>query len=644
MKTSNLQESKTAEKLPGDQRNDDRGFKNTSQPRKEFVMKTSIVNNPVDQNQSAVKQDGIAVPADTNTPFAHALGAVELPAQNIKHQIENYLSSVEPASENDRNLHLYCTVSKMQTDFGLRGEELTEWLYIVNQQKCLPPLSDEEVQTVARSFEIDEILNELNEEAPDTEPAIQQDITVPEKTGIAVLDSLLEQVDPVSFSELTEDKPKQSTYYIGSVDYLLRTAKKHQWDIGIKNESPHFFTGEYWKRIEQDQFRHFLQVAGMKQGIPYGIIKDHKFADNLMKQFASEARSLVLTASDTPKINLRNGTLHFTPSGTELKSFDKQDGMTYRLNYDFDETATAPLFKIFLDRVIPDVAVQKLIFQYIGYVFLRSMNLEKILFFYGGGANGKSVLLNIIRGLIGGEQCCEFSLAGLTGTGTADYQRAELGNYLLNVCTEISTRMGTDIFKKIASREPLSARYPYVKPFMVREYATSIFAMNELPRDVEQTSAFFRRFLIIPFEVRIPEEEQDPELAQKILASEMSGVLNLVIEGVQFLLAEGKFGIPEAVQKAVESFQQESDSVSTYLVENDYVSDMDYYIPLRDMYMDYKKQCSAYGHQPVAIRNFSKRLRNLGYEVRKYGRKNQTVVFAVREHERRRRNEAVVPT
>lgn len=450
------------------------------------------------------------------------------------------------------------------------------------------------------------------------------DIDVPERTGIDALDSFVQQIEEITFSESDNGKVKHNDYYIGSIDHLLRTARLHLWDIGMKNGAPYFYNGRFWQRIDEDMFRHFLQAVGVRQGIPRRVIKDHLFVKKLVEQFASEARFPVPSANDAPKINLRNGTLHITSDRAELRPFDKADGLTYQLGYDFDELATAPLFQEFLNRVLPDAAVRKLIAQYIAYVFLRNMNLEKVLFLHGSGANGKSVLLNIIRELIGAGQCCEFSLEGIT---EKECQRAELGHYLLNVSSELSTRLKTEIFKKIASREPLQARYLYKQPFTIREYATSIFSMNEMPRDVEQTDAFYRRFLIIPFTVQIPENEQDPDLAKKIINSEMSGVLNWVIRGMKTLVAEGGFDIPDCVLGAVAQFRQESDSILTYLNESEHRVGDGCHILLDDMYDSYKKHCTADGGKPVSKRTFAKRLRALGYTVEKYGRNKQTVVF-----------------
>ena len=253
------------------------------------------------------------------------------------------------------------------------------------------------------------------------------------------------------------------------------------------------------------------------------------------------------------------------------------------------------------------------------------MKLEKVLFFYGSGANGKSVLLNIIRALIGEQQCCEFSLESIT---KEQFTRAQLGNYIFNLCTEISGRLKTDIFKTLASREPLSARHPYGRPFQVKDYATSIFAMNELPKDVEQTNAFYRRFLIIPFDVRIPDEEQDHNLASKIINNEMSGVLNYVIKGAKSLLKKWQFDIPLAIQNVVEKFRQESDSVLMFIEENRLRPSSTPWKSLPKAHTSYRKQCCVENSHPIAKRTFAKRLRALGFTVKAHGKAKVTTIFA----------------
>jgi putative DNA primase/helicase len=151
--------------------------------------------------------------------------------------------------------------------------------------------------------------------------------------------------------------------------------------------------------------------------------------------------------------------------------------------------------------------------------------------------------------------------------------------------------------------------------------------MNTLPKNVELTDAFFRRFLIVPFNVRIPDSEQDPDLAKKIIDSEMSGVLNYVIEGMLSLIAEGQFDIPAIVRGTVNQFRHESDSVATFL-DGKHCPSVKNWIPLREMHDSYVKQCEDAGNLAVSITVFGQRLRNLGYTVIKKGHAKQTVVFA----------------
>ncbi len=65
-----------------------------------------------------------------------------------------------------------------------------------------------------------------------------------------------------------------------------------------------------------------------------------------------------------------------------------------------------------------------------------------------------------------------------------------------------------------------------------------MFNCNELPKEVEHTNAFFRRFLIIKFDVTIPEANQDKNLSKNIIETELSGVFNWILEGLDRLLIQ----------------------------------------------------------------------------------------------------------
>jgi len=167
----------------------------------------------------------------------------------------------------------------------------------------------------------------------------------------------------------------------------------------------------------------------------------------------------------------------------------------------------------------------------------------------------------------------------------------------------------------LVSGEPIEARLPYGEPFTLKEYAKMIFNCNALPKEVEHTNAYFRRFLIIPFDVTIPEEEQDKELHIKIIDTELSGILNWVLKGLERLLEQKRFTDCQAAKIMVEQYKKESDSVNLYLEENGYKKDPSNYCTIKALYSNYRECCNEDGFRPVSRMNFKKRLQGYGIVI-----------------------------
>lgn len=131
----------------------------------------------------------------------------------------------------------------------------------------------------------------------------------------------------------------------------------------------------------------------------------HKFKAELYKQFLSVAHlPKPETENNTVLINLRNGTFEITKDEIRLRDFRRADFLTYQLGFGYDKTATYPKWQAFLNEVLPGISRQNLLAEYIGYVFARHLKLEKTLILYGTGANGKSVIFEVINALLGKEQ------------------------------------------------------------------------------------------------------------------------------------------------------------------------------------------------------------------------------------------------
>jgi putative DNA primase/helicase len=434
-----------------------------------------------------------------------------------------------------------------------------------------------------------------------------------------VISNLLEQVKKVDFRQKAgldpadETKLKKPHYLIITVEEVLELARKNQWGLCRRDDFFYTYNGAYWKVIEKDELKAFLKQAAERMGVEKFTARYVEFSKSLFEQF-TETAYLPAPRNDRNlvRINLTNGTFEITPQRQHLRAPDAADFLTHQLPFAYDPQAKAPRFEAFLNRVQPDLNCQHLLAEYLGYIFISParLKLEKTLLLYGPGANGKSVFFEVVTALLGPDNVSHYSLQSLTQEPA--YSRAHLANKLVNYASEISGKLEADTFKQLVSGEPVEARLPYGHPFTLTDYAKLIFNCNELPSDVEHTNAFFRRFLIVPFSVIIPDAEQDKQLAAKIIASELSGVFNWVLAGLRRLLAQNQFTDAEVVAQQLDLYKHQSDSVRLFLDESDYQVDPERYMMMKDLYRDYKAYCIEDGLFPVKKPNFQKRLNAIG--------------------------------
>jgi putative DNA primase/helicase len=439
-----------------------------------------------------------------------------------------------------------------------------------------------------------------------------------------ILSQLLEQFDMFDFEEIanphnTEDfKLNNKHFTVLSIENVIQVATNNRWGLCKHHDFIYLFNGTYWDEINKETFQKFLGEAAEQMGVPTFSARYFRFRKELYEQFLGTAYlDPKPTLANKVLINLKNGTFEVSIEGTHLRPFDRSDFLTYQLPFEYNPKAKAPLFEAYINKVLPDKERQKVLAEYLGFVFIKhgsnQLKEEKALILYGTGANGKSVFFEIVSALLGTENISNYSLQSLTDS--TGYYRAKLANKLVNYGSEINGKLESSLFKQMVSGEPVEARLPYGHPFVLKQYAKLIFNSNELPKDVEHTNAYFRRFLIIPFDVTIPPQEQDKQLHTKIIESELSGVFNWVLDGLKRLLKQKGFTDCEAAKQAVEQYKSQSDSVKMFIDENNYgISPTDYTL-IKELYFEYRSYCCEDGFRPVNKTNFIKRLGSYGFVI-----------------------------
>ncbi len=414
-------------------------------------------------------------------------------------------------------------------------------------------------------------------------------------------------------------KVPQNLYIVAIIHEIMETAKKIDLGLAVKHGVIYIFNGRYWQEIEDDEIRRVLSNISIKLGFySPAVAKTSEFKKKLFAQFTDSGIDEASTPSATNKIliNLKNGTLEIDKKNVKLRKHNRDDFLTYALAYDYDAKANAPIFSKYLNEVLPHSDTQKVLQEFMGYVFTQKFKVEKVAVLHGSGANGKSVFFEVIAELMGKKNLSFKGLGDICSNGDrGNNHRAELEGKLINYASELNPQGADfDIFKALVSGEPVSARRLFKDVFTMANTAKLIFNTNTLPKEAEKTKGYFRRFLIIPFDVTIPDNKKDINLHNKIIDSELSGVMNWVIAGLKRLLENQDFTYSEKIADAVEAYKKETNSVALFVDEEGFISDVNGVYPNKQLYSLYSDWCQDSGMRRLNNANFSKEMSGLGFE------------------------------
>lgn len=294
-------------------------------------------------------------------------------------------------------------------------------------------------------------------------------------------------------------------------------------------------------------------------------------------------------------LNLKNGILNLDTG--ELREHSPSIFSTVQSGVSFAPAAQWPRWKKFLDDVLPDDSLQILLSEIFGYCLTPSVAFHKAFFLLGDGANGKSVVLDILESLLGAENCSALMLSDLNER----FRLAELYGKLVNIVQEVEAKslLADAKFKSVVAGGTLVGERKNQHPFKFRPFAKWVVACNALPASRDRSYGFLRRIVILPFEKTIPVEARNPNLATELIEAELSGILNWAIGGYNHLMENEKFTQPKAVQQALEEYKEFIDPVIMFMREK-ISSSEDGSTSLKKIYARYKLWCEDNGFKPVS--------------------------------------------
>ena len=284
------------------------------------------------------------------------------------------------------------------------------------------------------------------------------------------------------------------------------------------------------------------------------------------------------------EINTRSGVLRFT--------VEREDGLRFAearlhphdrerlhtklmpVQYDPDPEAVAecPAFDAFFERIQPDPVIRHFLMRSFALA-MTGLIEQKLWFLYGMGANGKSVLVDLMA-RIAGDYAATAKIESLTGTnrrggGDATPDLVPLiGARLVRAAEpDEGMRWQEGLIKDLTGGEPILVRALHSDFVEVRPCFSLFISGNHKP-DIRGTDdGIWRRLMLVPFDVQIPKAEQTPKAElDEILFAERDAIFRRLVGYLCEYLERG-LNEPEKVLEATREFREESDPYGSYLDE-----------------------------------------------------------------------------
>ncbi|MEP3481606.1 MAG: phage/plasmid primase, P4 family [Fuerstiella sp.] len=268
---------------------------------------------------------------------------------------------------------------------------------------------------------------------------------------------------------------------------------------------------------------------------------------------------------DSWAFNCPNGTVDLRTG--KLRPHQQADWITKLCPINYEPDAVAPRWQQFLAEVFEGVeSVIPFLARWFGYCLSGSIREQKLPVLWGGGANGKSTLLNAVKNVMGNDYTMQAQSDLLIDRKGEQHptEMADLFGRRMVVCaeTEFGRRLAEAKLKALTGGEPVRARRMREDFWEFIPECKLILVTNHRPQVYGTDDGIWRRMLLIPFGQHFGPDRQDPQLMQ-VLADESPGILAWMIRGCIEWHRTGLMP-PEEITKATDEYRDSEDVIGQF--------------------------------------------------------------------------------
>lgn len=283
----------------------------------------------------------------------------------------------------------------------------------------------------------------------------------------------------------------------------------------------------------------------------------------------------------------------------------------FSLPFDYDPTATAPMWQAFLNSVLPgDRQSQDFLGEWFGYVLSGRTDQHKIAALIGKKRSGKGTIARVLGALAGKDNVAGLNLGTLSGAfGLEPFVGAALA-----VASDVrwkSRNIGdaVQILLEVSGEDVATVSRKNRKAWKGKLGVRFMLMSNDTPTFSDRSGALVDRMIYVSFRQSFYGRE-DVALTDKLL-SELPGIFNWSLDGLERLNGRGRFTQPDSGLHEQEATRRLADPVGAFL-EDWCTLSSEVEFPLDHLYLKFRNWCESEGRDRDSTTKeiFSRDLRN----------------------------------
>lgn len=305
---------------------------------------------------------------------------------------------------------------------------------------------------------------------------------------------------------------------------------------------------------------------------------------------------------------VQNGLLDldaFASGSTVLISNTAKWFTTTKVPYSFVADAECPRWNAFLQKNFEGDADRIAILQeWFGLNLKFDTSFHKFLLLEGEGGNGKGVVCAALQAMLGEGNYSSVSLE-LFGER---FQLAPTLGKLANIVPDLGEidRVAEGFLKGFVSGDPMHFDRKNKPPINCPATARITIAMNMRPRFNDRSSGLWRRMILMPMRVVIPESEKILKMDKpEAWVNERPGLLNWALGGLRRLIRQRRFTTAELCEEALREYKLESNPAKIFLDDLcRECAEVEGGVVCKRLYEAYQAWAIAHGYKPLSNGKF----------------------------------------